>query len=164
MAMKQIEPTMVKVGGNDYYITPFPAFKAANLTGELASVLAPLFAVIAPLVSEESGNWENVEVSKVATAMAGCTALDGNKLEILMKNLLTQNGNIAVEYYDENGNKKAERLTQDLANELFCGDVLNMFVLCFHVIRLNFSGFFEKLATQYGTDESVPERTVRAIY
>lgn len=163
MAMRQIEPTKVTVGDNDYYITPFPAFKAANLTGELAAVLAPLFAVIAPLAQEE-GSIEDVEVSKVATAMAGCTALDGNKIEKLMKGLLTQNGNIAVEYYDSNGDKKAERLTQDLANELFCGDVLNMFVLCFHVIRLNFSGFFQKLATPSGTEESAPEKMMRAIY
>ena len=42
MALKQMEPTKETVGGYNFYIKPFAAFKAANLTGELASVLAPL--------------------------------------------------------------------------------------------------------------------------
>ena len=35
MAMKQMEPTTVMIGGMSFYITPFPAFKAANISGEL---------------------------------------------------------------------------------------------------------------------------------
>ena len=51
--LKQVEPTMVEVDGMKFYIRPFPAFKAANISGELASVLAPLlsgvFALLKPL-------------------------------------------------------------------------------------------------------------------
>lgn len=39
MALKQMEATKVKVGGNNFFIKPFPAFKAANLTGELLSLI-----------------------------------------------------------------------------------------------------------------------------
>lgn len=42
MALKQMEAKKVTVGDNSFHIKPFPAFKAANLTGELASVLSPL--------------------------------------------------------------------------------------------------------------------------
>ena len=41
MALKQMEAKKVTVGDNSFHIKPFPAFKAANLTGELASVLSP---------------------------------------------------------------------------------------------------------------------------
>lgn len=55
MKLKQVMPTRVKVGGMEFYIRPFPAFKAANITGELASVLAPLLGALAPLVSDIGG-------------------------------------------------------------------------------------------------------------
>lgn len=54
MALKQMETKKVIVGENSFYIKPFPAFKAANLTGELASVLSPLIGAIAPLVGMET--------------------------------------------------------------------------------------------------------------
>ena len=54
MALRQVEPTVVNVAGMDFYITPFSAFKAANLTGELASVLAPLLGALAPLVNGDN--------------------------------------------------------------------------------------------------------------
>ena len=52
MALKQVTPTRVTVGDMDFYIRPFAAFKAANITGELAGVLAPVLGVLAPLVSD----------------------------------------------------------------------------------------------------------------
>lgn len=33
MALKQATPTKVTVGNTDFYIRPFSAFKAANITG-----------------------------------------------------------------------------------------------------------------------------------
>ena len=43
-----------------------------------------------------------------------------------------------------------EILTESLANELFCCEVQDMFVLAFHVIQLNFSGFFRKTGSPSG--------------
>ena len=37
MKLKQLEPVVETVGDYKFYITPFPALKAANMTGELAS-------------------------------------------------------------------------------------------------------------------------------
>ena len=154
MALKQVEPTMEKVGGNKFYITPFAAFKAANLTGELASVLAPLLGVLAPLVND--GSLMDVDAGKAAEAMANCTA------EKLMKKLLL-GGHITVEFTNEDGEPEGERLNEDLANEIFCGDVQDMFVLCFHVIKLNFNGFFKKFAALSGKAGLAEVKTPRAV-
>ena len=163
--LKQLEPAFENIGEYRFAITPFPAFKAANLTGELASTLAPLASALIPLVNtgngENSGSLLDIDASKVAEALSGCTGISGEKLEHLAKSLLL-GGHISVEYENEAGKRVRDRLTDDLVNELFCGDVQDMFVLCVYVIRLNFKGFFKRLSIQSGTAES-PERTARPI-
>ena len=94
--------------------------------------------------------------------MAGCTAIDGDKLEKLMKKLLL-GGHITVEITNEEGEIDGERLNEDLANEIFCGDVQDMFLLCFQVIKLNFNGFFKKFATLSGKAGLAKGKTPRAI-
>jgi hypothetical protein len=161
MALKQVEPTKEKVGGFDFYITPFAAFKAANLTGELASVLAPLLGVLAPLVNDR--NLMDVDAGKAAEAMMNCKTIDGDSLEKLMKKLLL-GGHIAVEIINEDtGEKEGARLDEDIANEIFCGEIQDMFVLCFHVIKLNFNGFFKKFAALSGKVGLAEVKTPRAI-
>ncbi len=162
MKLKQVTPTKATVGDMEFYIRPFPAFKAANITGELASVLAPLLGVLASLVPEsgkkkegaEETDFLDIDAEKAAEAMANCPAIDRDRMENLMKKLLL-GGHIAVELEDENGETEEYRLTQDLADEIFCGDAQYMFVLCWHVIRLNFKGFFSKLPALSGKAESV---------
>lgn len=151
--MKQMESTAVNVGGIRFYITPFPAFKAANISGELARVLAPLFGALFPLAGEMKKEGKNlmdvdidsIDANKAAESVMNCTAIDGDKLEALMKKLLL-GGHIVVKVTNEEGEAEAQRLDMDLANELFCGEIQDMFVLCFHVIKLNFRGFFRKFA------------------
>ena len=65
-----------------------------------------------------------------------------------MKHLLIAGKNISFETPDS---EKAQLLTEDLANELFCEDVQDMFLLAFEVIRTNYSGFFKKLTARFGT-------------
>lgn len=150
MGLKQTEPTKEKVGGYNFYITPFPAFKAANITGELASVLAPLLSALAPLTGEGGeGNLMDVDAGKAAEAMMGCTSISGDKLEKLMQKLLL-GGHIVAEVPNGCGDMEPQRLDLDLANEVFCGEVQDMFILCFHVIKLNFQGFFKKFASLSG--------------
>lgn len=154
MALRRMEPKMEKVGGHKFYIRPFSAFKAANLTGELASVLAPLFGAMAPLLgggdpdSSEGKGLMDVDVDKAAEAMKGCS-ISGDKLEDLTKKLLL-GGHIVVEAPNEDGEIEPQPLDTDLADELFCGEVHEMFILCFHVIKLNYNGFFKKFATLSG--------------
>ncbi|MCI9658743.1 MAG: hypothetical protein HFI14_09040 [Lachnospiraceae bacterium] len=157
MALKQVTPTRVTVGDMDFYIRPFAAFKAANITGELAGVLAPVLGVLAPLVSDtgkaaEDENGESIldqDAGKAAAAMANCPSISGSRLEKLMQALLL-GGHISFEIEEEDGNKDMKSLTRDQADEIFCGNVQDMFVLCYHVIRLNYNGFFAKLPTLSG--------------
>lgn len=143
MGLKQMQSTSVHVGGKNFYIKPFAAFKAANLTGELASVLAPLFGALVPLAN--SGNLMDVDAGEAASAIMNCNAINGDKLEGLMKKLLIGE-HIAVEIENDQGVVEGTQLSEDLANEIFCGEVQEMFILCFHVIKLNFNGFFKKFA------------------
>lgn len=161
MAMKQMEPTVEKVGGTKFYITPFPAFKAANLTGELASVLAPLLGVLAPLINDGESIMD-LDAGKAASAMVNCTTINGDKLELLMRKLLV-GGNIVIEVENEDGEIEPQKLDMDLANEFFCGEIQDMFVLCFHVIKLNFGGFFKRLASLSGKEKLAEEKTPRKI-
>ena len=150
MALKQMEPTKEKVGGYNFYIKPFAAFKAANLTGELASVLAPLLGALAPLVSDQKeGSLMDIDAAQAAEALSNCTNISGDKMEKLMQKLLL-GGHIVVELPDEEGETKAERLDMDIANEIFCGEVQDMFILCFEVVKVNFRGFFSKIADRFG--------------
>lgn len=109
MALKQMEPTKETVGGYNFYIKPFAAFKAANLTGELASVLAPLLGALAPLVSDQKeGSLMDVDAAQAAEALSNCTNISGDKMEKLMQKLLL-GGHIVVELPDEEGEFKPER-------------------------------------------------------
>ena len=53
--MKQMEVTEKKIGDNTFYIKPFPAFVAVNISGDLASVVTPLLGGVAALVGGKVG-------------------------------------------------------------------------------------------------------------
>lgn len=169
MALKQVEPTIENIGGMKFYIKPFAAFKAANLTGELASVLAPLLGSLIPLVqtAKKSKNLIDIDIDSIdenqaAQAVLNCTSINGDKLESLMRKLLL-GGHIVVEVPDKDGESEALNLDMDLANEIFCGNTQDMFVLCFKVIKLNFKGFFGKLSGLYGKAGPAEGKTPRKI-
>lgn len=157
--MKQMEVTEKKIGDSTFYIKPFPAFVAVNISGELASVLSPLLGGVAALVgssNEEEGsedkpkNIMDVDVEDALPALTSAfSSISGDKFERLMKKLLINNKNISVECEATDGEVKL--LDYDLANEVFCGDVQDMYILCFEVIRLNFKGFFKKIGVQFGS-------------
>ena len=149
--MKQLEPRIATIGENTYYIRPLPAFRAANLTGELAAVIVPLLAGLAPLFAgaNETVNLMDVDLEAASPAIGNAfSSLSGDKVEALLKKLLIDGGNITFETPDDD---KPQRLTMDLANELFCEEVQDLFLLAFEVIRTNYNGFFKKLSAQFGT-------------
>ena len=150
--MKQFDPTNVTVNGYKFHIFPFPAFKAANMSGELVSVLGPALGSIVTLLGNDEGEKEgsnllDVNLDKAAPAIAGAFgSISGDKIEGLLKRLLISGRNISVETDDGD----AQYLTEDYLNEIFCGSVEGMFVLAFHVIRTNFGGFFKKFESLSG--------------
>ena len=101
--LKQLETREVTVGENIFYIRPLPAFKAANMTGELAALVLPLVSGLAPLLSDvdtekEGDGLLDIKVEDAAPAIAGAfSSLDGDKVEKILKHLLIAGSNISVE-------------------------------------------------------------------
>lgn len=156
--MKQHETTEKKIGENTFYIRPFPAFTAANISGELVAVLAPAIAGLAPIAMSadgSDGDFMNLDVSSFSGAVSG---LSGDKVEGLLKKLLTKHENISVETEDG-----VKRLDNDLANEIFCGSTQDMFILAVEVINVNFKGFFSKLGSQFGLQKEQPKAEVMPL-
>ena len=147
--MKRFEPKEVIVSDRTFHIFPFGAFKAANLSGELAQIAIPLLTAITALPS--SGDGENPldrDLSELTPALASAfDSLSGDKVESLLKKLLTQSQNVSIDL--ENGETVV--LTEDLVNEVFCCDIIGIYQLAFEVIRTNFGGFFEKLGNLSGS-------------
>ena len=138
-------------------------------------MLAPLAGAIVPLAKAvgDDGDKENKEnkenenenildtdVSAIAEALSNCV-IDGDQIVKLMKKLLL-GGNIVVNMVGDDGEDNPQKLTLDIANEIFCGDTQDMFVLCVYVINLNYKGFFKRLAGQVGnlTPAAVKQRKI----
>lgn len=161
--MKQLESREVTVGENIFYIRPLPAFKAANLSGELAALVLPLVTGLTSLIpagttAENMGNGLfDIDVKDAGPAIsAAFSSLSGDKIEAILKHLLIAGKNISVEVPGE----RVQILTEDLANEVFCEDVQDMFILAFEVIRTNYNGFFKKLGVRFGPVVEALKQTV----
>lgn len=156
--MKQLESREVNIGENKFYIRPMPAFKAANISGELANLVMPILSGLAPLAGfvGDGKDLFDIDVEQVAPTLSGAfTSLSGDKLERVLRLLLISGGNISVEMPGE----RAQPLSEDLANEIFCEDVQEMFILAFEVVRSNYNGFFKKLAARFGKATSALTQT-----
>ena len=149
MNVKQLETTEKVIGENTFYIRPFPAFVAAGISGDLAAILSPLLGGVASLLGNDSDNVLDMDAEKVIDkATPALTRISGEKLESVMKTLMIQHGNVSVEGPVTEGGTAV--LSEDLANEVFCGGLQDMFVLCFEIIRINYKGFFKKLGDRFG--------------
>ena len=167
--MKQQETTQKTIGENTFYIRPFPAFRAANISGELVKILSPAVGAIASAVGVSGANAKDaaarvmdMDIDEVAPKLGDAfSGLSGDSIERLMKKLLIESGNISVEGPTTNGDVKVMDL--DIANEVFCAEIQDMFILCFHVIKLNFNGFFKKIAGLSGKVGSASPKTPRRV-
>lgn len=94
--LKQLEPKKETIGGLNFYIRPFPAMVAANLTGDLASLLTPVLAALMPLVGDsdnegddEDGDLMDIDVNDAAASISkSMEGFSGSKVESMMKKLL----------------------------------------------------------------------------
>lgn len=154
--MKNVEPFVKQIEENIFYIRPFSAFKAANISGELVSLLSPILVSVLPaLTGGGDGDSDNAETSifdmdiskAMPSIMKACSSLDGDKLEDLMKSLICKHRNIS---YENESDGKVIWLEADEADSLFAGRIEDMFVLAFEVIKLNFKGFFKNLGNLSG--------------
>ncbi len=159
--MKLMEVTEKKIGECTFYIKPFPAFVSSNISGEIATVIIPVLGALAPLMGGNGDDFDigNVNVEDAIPAISNVLSdISGDKIEKLMKKLLINYKNISVECEATNGETKV--LDYDLANEIFCMELENMYILCYEVIRLNYGGFFEKLGTRFGNLKGVPLKII----
>ena len=83
--MKQFEPRKRTIGENIFYVRPFPAFVATNISGELAAVITPLIGNLAPLINKAGSGGGNglmdVNIEEAAPAIAGAfSSVSGDKL------------------------------------------------------------------------------------
>ena len=146
--MRQDESKDVEIGGYVYHIFPFSAFKAANLSGELFSVIGPALQGLA--------NVKDIDANVDFEAFKGFFAtLNGDKVEGLLRRLLIANRNISV---DLNGERKW--LTGEIADTLFCGAMTQMYRLAFEVVKLNYGDFFGGLGDLFGAPEQKHETTI----
>lgn len=156
--MKLQDATEVVVNENHFYVRPFPAFRAANISGEVIKVIIPIIGSVLPFVST-SGDTSVLDTD-LATIAPEITkafeSLSGDVVEKLLRDLLVKGNNIAVDF-----NGETKPLTEDLVNELFCGEVQDMYILAFHVIRINYGGFFGKLGTQSGKVAELAQKLMK---
>ena len=159
MIKKQLETTEKVIGDAKFYIRPFPAFVAANISGDLAAVLTPMLGALANLIGEKAEgeavknkqptNVLDIEIEDAVPALSQAfSGLSGDKFERLMKKLLVDYKNISVEAEVTEG--RVTIMDYEIANEVFCGDVQDMYILCWEVIKINFRGFFKKIGAQFG--------------
>lgn len=148
--MKQMEVVKKKIGGRTFYIKYFPAFVSANISGELSSTIGPLLGGLAPILKvDDIRNLADLDVDQLIGPLVGAlSSIQGDKVEHLIKRLIVNYKNVSVKC--EETNEDVERLTEDLANEIFCGEIEDMLMLCVEVVRMNFGGFFKKAVTQFG--------------
>ena len=163
--MKQIDPKIVKLSMAEFAIYPFGAMYAANLSAELGKFIGPVIVGILPAIAggdEENGDAGGISIDlnkSMPLIGSAFASLDGDTLEVLLKKLLVNRGNVSCMYYDENGNMRQEGLKTELIDELFCQNVEELYRLAFEVINVNYSGFFTKFLTQSGS----PEKTVMTL-
>lgn len=147
-----LESKEVLIDGTSFYISPFPVFTAARITAQLSKALSPILGGLIALLGEDD-NDSTPEGSKsdivgaIPAFSASMESLNPAEFEKLARELLANSRNIAFKNMDfPNG----EILTEDTINALFAGNTQNMYILAFHVIKENYSGFFEKFKSLSG--------------
>lgn len=135
--MKIIETMPVTIGEYKYWIHPFSAMKAANVSGEVLKVAMPILGAVLPLASKGKLSLDT-DVASLTTAFGNSlSGLTGDECEKLFRKLLIDNRNIAVE--------NNEWLTEDVLNERMIGNIVDLYALAWEVIKLNFGDFFSKV-------------------
>lgn len=129
--MRRMQTIEKVIGENTFYIRPFGAFAAANISGELAALLSPILAGIAPLFggldtgdggSDAAANPLDMDIEEAMPAISSAlSTISGNKVERMMRRLLIDQQNISVQGEDTDGDTVI--LDKDLADEVFCGEL-----------------------------------------
>lgn len=164
---KQLDPTYVTYNDVNYAIYPFDAMTAVEMSGDLAKFLGPIVSALLPLfaggVSGETADDIGASALKNALAMSNeqlvpmlqgaMMTLDGKSMRKIVKQLLLDHENIVCEMVNDDGRTVQRKLSQNIINELFIGNLDIMVCLCVDVVRVNFTGFFGNLLSRLGSQQ-----------
>lgn len=152
-----LKQTEVQIDGTSFFISPFPVFTAARITAQLSKTLSPVLGALVALAGDDFGDNENAEevadlsnddiISSIPAFTAAMEGIKPMEFEKMLRELLVNSRNIA---YKNDDYPSGEILTEDAINALFAGKNQNMYILAYHVIKNNFSGFFEKFRARSG--------------
>lgn len=146
----------VQIGRTSFFVSPFPVFTAARITAQLSKTLAPALGGVIALFGdgtegEETTADDAINADDIAASIPAFSAamqgLNPSDFEKLFRELLVNSRNIAFKNADS---PDGEILTEDSVNALFAGNTQDMYILAYHVIKENYSGFFEKLKNRSG--------------
>lgn len=158
--MKRNDPITKTIGDYNFYIRPFGAMTASKMTGDLAALVTPMLGAVAPLIGKslnaEDGSLLDINVEDLGPVLSNAfSSLTGDNLERMMGELLIDHKNI---YFDSVDSHETKLLNRDELDEIFCMELQDMFLLAFEVLKLNYSGFFRKLASRYGNLDEIMEK------
>jgi hypothetical protein len=157
---KSAETHEINVGDMKFYVRLFKALPAARISANALAVLAPLLGGAGGLLNGDENILEDifdVDISKILPAIAsGFASLEGKKMEIILRELLLDEG--LISYEDEDG--RPQPLRSAALDEMFCGDLFGLLNLAFQVIKLNYGSLFSMLGTQSGSRAFTPPKSL----
>ena len=156
--MKMREPTKVTIGDYNFYIHPFGAMKSANISGELVGFISPIIGALVALVGGDTADMDSVFDMNIEDAapviIKAFSTINGETVEKLLTTLIIANKNIA---FDTDEDQKVEWLDKFNVDDLFVGDIQNMYLLAWEVIKVNYKGFFSKISDLFGSQGNLRE-------
>ncbi|MCD8201908.1 MAG: hypothetical protein LUD47_07580 [Clostridia bacterium] len=141
---KYDETKEYKVGGHSYFVKPFRAMTAVRLSADVLKIITPFFDGF--VQGDNLSDLKNLDLSVIVDGLEKCLAdTDGKQIEDALEKLLIRHDNIAVDY-----DGQTQYLTEEILDEWMAGDIENIFVLAFYVVKENYQGFFARFSTQSG--------------
>ena len=153
---RAIKPVEKELAGYVFYIRPFAAFVSSSVFTDILSIISPLAMSLLPALFDDDGDGEeksllDMDLEKAAPfVIKAFSSLSSDKMDKTLRALLIREKNIHVG--EANGRSDdVSLLDYDTANAIFIGNIADMYLLAFEVIKINYGNFFEKLSTLSGS-------------
>lgn len=139
----------VEINDKTFYITPFGAFEALPLLGDLQKQILPAVAALVKDNDEDSIDYE-------AAARSIGAALSGAELVAWSKRLITPD-NVSVEHDGD-----AKKLNTAVANAIFT-DPFEILELMVQVIMVNFKDPLARSLSRFGLGDKVKAKFSQSV-
>ena len=144
------------IGEYKFYIRYFGAWTAQRIGLKFKDVLAKAAAAAALEIAETLKNTDtenvfDVEVNAdlIPALIKILGELDVKTLEDLTMEIIINHKNVAYVHNDNIGMEPKE-LKYDTADQIFSGDLQDMYILIACVIKANYKNFLDRLGTRFG--------------